>query len=160
LGVLAGVSLMSIGAAASAVAAPEPVPSQPVVPSEPVPSEPAPSEPPSTSTGELPPRPDTAQGDGWWAPYPAGEIEPATVSGMIEAGGCRYQQANDRPHRSGGDVSIHGWWLRWSGQCPQKANVDAAIQAYWCDSIGCRFVAVDTGSGDYYGGGGSGRWAN
>src|SRR5262247_3324904 len=56
--------------------------------------------------------------EGSWAPYPEGGVEPATVSPIISAGGCDYRQANDDPHPSSGDASIHGWWLDAGGSCP------------------------------------------
>lgn len=97
---------------------------------------------------------------GRFAPYRGGDITPRAESGVITAGSCSYKQAIDWPHVSGGDASVHGWWLYWSGSCPSKANVDVYLQAWWCDGWGCRWITVASGSGDYYAGGGAGRRAN
>jgi hypothetical protein len=83
------------------------------------------------------------------------------VSGTYTAGECSYQQANDNPHISGGDASVHGYWLFAGGSCPSQAQVTVDLQAYWCDEIsGCRWINVARGSGDYASGGGRGRRAN
>ncbi|OZV71920.1 hypothetical protein CA850_32800 [Micromonospora echinospora] len=81
-------------------------------------------------------------------------------SGNIVAGSCTYRQANDDPHLSSGDASVHGFWLYIAGTCPSKANVDVYLQAFWCDPFGCGWVTVDSGSGDYAPGSGSGTRAN
>lgn len=96
---------------------------------------------------------------GRFAPHPGGAVSPRVESGVITAGSCSYRQAIDDPHLSSGDASIHGWWIRVSGTCPSKANVDVYIQGWWCDFYGCRWVTVGSGSGDYYAGGGSGNRA-
>jgi hypothetical protein len=132
IGVLACVALTSVGFAPTSAAA---------------------TAPPSSVAS-------TSPADGHFAPYPGGSVTPLVVSGVITAGSCKYRQAIDDPHRSGGDTSIHGWWLKYSGTCPSKANVDVYLQAYWCDFLGCRWVTVASGSGDFYQGGGSGKWAN
>jgi hypothetical protein len=83
-------------------------------------------------------------------------------SGNITAGSCTYKQAIDDPHVSSTAppaASVHGWWLRVSGTCPSKANVDVYLQGYWCDIYGCRWITVASGSSDVYAGGGSGRRA-
>ncbi|WP_147437338.1 hypothetical protein [Micromonospora musae] len=38
--------------------------------------------------------------------------------------------------------------------------MDIDLQAYWCDPLGCPWVTVASGSGDYLAGGGSGRRSN
>lgn len=101
----------------------------------------------------------TSTADGHFAPYPGGgSVTPLVESGVITAGACKYRQAIDDPHISSGDASIHGYWKKYSGTCPSKANVDTYLQAYWCDYLGCRFVTVASNSGDVYQGGGSGKW--
>lgn len=97
-----------------------------------------------------------------WAPYLDSTVTPLTVSPLISAGGCKYKQANDDPHKPSGTnyASIHGWWLKSAGTCPSKANVDVYLQAYGCGPFGCQWITVDSGSGDYYAGGGSGKRAN
>lgn len=96
---------------------------------------------------------------GRWAPYPGDTATPMATSAPISAGGCTYLQVNDDPHLSSGDVSIHGWWQRYSGTCPSQNKVTVGLQAYRCD-VTCYWVTVATGSGTYYQGPGSGKWAN
>lgn len=145
LSVLSCVILMSISTAASAAATPAPQSPEPPMP-------PSSSAPPSTT--------DVLPAGSSWAPYPERTVSPMTESGVIIAGGCKYKQANDDPHLSSGDTSIHGWWLRGGGTCPSKANVDVYLQAYGCGPFGCQWITVDSGSGDYVPGPGSGKWAN
>ncbi|MEL6890180.1 MAG: hypothetical protein AAFP84_01185 [Actinomycetota bacterium] len=114
--------------------------------------------------------------DGYFATHPeaattgradAGSIESTTelnagllagTSDPITAGSCTYTQNVDTPHRSGGDVSVHGSWRRVSGTCPRESNVDTYLQAWWCDSwFGCRWVTVASNSDDVRAGGGRGR---
>ncbi len=98
---------------------------------------------------------------GHFAPYRVGATMSAE-SGNITAGSCTYKQAIDDPHISSTPpttASVHGWWLRVSGTCPSKANVDVYLQGYWCDIYGCRWITVASGSSDVYAGGGSGRRA-
>jgi hypothetical protein len=47
-----------------------------------------------------------------------------------------------------------------SGNCPPQADVNIALQAFWCDPLGCRWTTVKSGSGRYNPGGGSGKRAN
>jgi hypothetical protein len=97
---------------------------------------------------------------GHFAAYPGDVVTTLAESGPITAGSCTYKQAIDDPHFSStppAAVSIHGSWLRVSGTCPSKANVDTYLQGYWCDIYGCRWITVDSASGDVYAGGGSGR---
>lgn len=146
LGVLSCALLMLLSLAATAAATP-------VSPS------PEPAAPPSSTP--LPPA--DLLPDGYsWAPYPEGGISPTLESLPITAGGCKYKQANDDPHHPSGSnyASIHGWWIKGGGTCPSKANVDVYLQAYGCGPFGCQFITVDSGSGDYAPGGGSGKWAN
>lgn len=96
---------------------------------------------------------------GHFALYPRGEFTPMAESGIITAGDCEYKQANDYPHVTDNQASVHGWWIDWNNKCPDKAHVKVSLQAYWCDSSGCRFITVASGSGDYYEGGGSGKRA-
>lgn len=110
------------------------------------------SSPPSSA-------PNKPSASGHFAPYPGGDVTPMAESGNITAGSCTYRQAIDDPHLSSGDTSVHGWWLNISGTCPSKANIDVYLQGYWCDSWGCRWITVASGSGDYYAGGGSGQRA-
>lgn len=86
---------------------------------------------------------------------------PVGYSDPIQAGSCWYQQGVDNAHFSstGWAISTHGWWVKYGGTCPSKANVDIYLQAVWCDAWGCRWRTVDTGSADVYAGGGSGKRA-
>lgn len=51
---------------------------------------------------------------------------------------CVFGSRTDHPHRSGGDVSVHGWWVYIWGACPQFAWVTVWLQQeecstpYWC----------------------------
>lgn len=51
---------------------------------------------------------------------------------------CVFGSRTDHPHRSGGDVSVHGWWVYIWGVCPQFAWVKVWLQQeecptpYWC----------------------------
>jgi hypothetical protein len=121
----------------------------------------APSKPLAGQFSSLPssaPSPPSASG--YFAPYPGGDITPLAESGNITAGSCTYRQAIDNPHISStapAAASVHGWWLKVSGTCPSKANVDTYLQGYWCDQFGCRWITVASGSADVYAGGGSGN---
>jgi len=104
--------------------------------------------------------PSKASTSGRFAPYPGGLVTTMAESGPITAGSCTYKQAIDDPHISStapAAASVHGWWLRVSGTCPSKANVDTYLQGYWCDIYGCRWITVASGSADVYAGGGSGN---
>lgn len=63
---------------------------------------------------------------------------------------CNYRSRVDNPHpsRTPGDVSVHGWWERRSGDC-QTADVTVTLQAYYCSfsSVGrnCWWSTVDVG---------------
>jgi hypothetical protein len=85
------------------------------------------------------------------------EVSTSAVSGVITAGKCSYQQVSDDVHWSstGWAMSGHGWWTKYSGTCPSKANVDIQLQAVWCDGFGCYWKTVASGSKDVYSGGGS-----
>lgn len=88
-------------------------------------------------------------------------VTPMATSSVITAGSCKYQQAVDNVHFSstGWAASSHGWWLKYSGTCPSKANVDVYLQAVYCDGFSCYWKTVDTDSLDVYAGGGSGKRA-
>ncbi|WP_456698475.1 hypothetical protein [Aeromicrobium sp. P5_D10] len=86
------------------------------------------------------------------------EFSAMAVSGVITAGSCKYRQRTDNVHFSGTGfaASAHGWWTKESGTCPSKANVDAVLQAVFCDAFGsCYWRTVDTKSKSVYAGGGS-----
>lgn len=104
-----------------------------------------------------------AGGTGGPAPYPGGEAgasADSTPSVQTVAGSCSYRTRGDNPHRSGADVSAHGWWLYLSGSCPSQADVTVDLEQWWCDAFGCRWIWRARGSARVYAGGGSGRWAN
>ena len=71
-----------------------------------------------------------------WAAHP-NATEPATKetpeSGFVGASGCFYTARAEYAHRSGRDVSTHGWWYspRGSG-CPDKARVSVWLQGHRC----------------------------
>lgn len=125
----------------------------------------SPSPPPTDPPPEDPSSPafDPAAADVEWAPYPGGDIvSPNVVGSVITAGSCKYRQANDDPHAPRSSyASIHGWWQKAGGTCPSKANVDVYLQAYGCNPYpNCDWFTLDSGSGDYVPGPGSGKWAN
>jgi hypothetical protein len=104
--------------------------------------------------------PSRPSASGHFAPYPGGDITPMAESGNITAGSCTYKQAIDDPHISSTAptaASVHGWWLKVSGTCPSKANVDVYLQGWWCDFLGCRWSTVASDSADVSTGGGSGN---
>jgi hypothetical protein len=79
------------------------------------------------------------------------------------AGDCGYHQRTDDVHISSSAplaVSVHAWWTVQITPCPPKANVDAFVQGYWCDQLGCRWLDVPgaANSKDVYRGGGSANW--
>lgn len=47
---------------------------------------------------------------------------------------CAHKGKSDDIHRSsnGRDVSVHGWWIKISGNCPPKAKVWVELQAWRC----------------------------
>lgn len=112
--------------------------------------------------------------DGYFTTYPgarsAGPIPNGSVvlladneSNIIWAGNCGYTQNVDNPHPSGSTTSVHGSWRRKSatGTCPEFANVDIVLEAWWCDSwAGCRWLAINSNSADVRAGGGAGRHVN
>lgn len=118
-----------------------------------------PEEPPP---GFAPTAPSKPPVDGYFAPYPdsvssSGSGLAMAESGVITAGSCKYRQVIDDPHMSGREVSIHGSWKHVSGTCPDEANVDTYLQAYWCDwYTGCRWVTVAEDSDDVRAGTGRG----
>lgn len=124
-----------------------------------VPSTSAPSADVPSGTAPAPMKLSELPADGHFAPDPGPMIAMAQ-SGVITAGWCRYRQAIDDPHLSGGEASIHGSWIQAGGICPALANVDTYLQAYWCDSWGCRWITVDFDSRDIRSGGGRGKRGN
>lgn len=89
----------------------------------------------------------------------AGDSADSAPNVQTLAGSCDYETDGDYPHRSGTDVSAHGWWHRYSASCPTYADVTVWLQQYWCDAWGCRWITRATGSKRVLPGGGSGRRA-
>jgi len=84
---------------------------------------------------------------GSFAPYPGAEAdtseEQTGVEPQARAGSCEYDTRGDYPHRSGGDVSAHGWWETTTySSCPTHADVEVWIQGVWCDRWGCRWLTA------------------
>lgn len=100
---------------------------------------------------------------GYYAPLSAEDTGMSIMaeSAVITAGTCKYRQAVDNPHESGGDVSVHGWWViePGSGKCPTYANVDIKLEAKFCNHIDCTWRLQASSSKDVLAGGGSGRRA-
>lgn len=64
------------------------------------------------------------------------QSNPTDVSGgLVGASGvpCRYSAITDYPHRSGGDVSVHGRWytVSWT-DCPARATVKLWLKSFRC----------------------------
>jgi hypothetical protein len=105
-----------------------------------------------------------ADATGHWAVYP-GDISAQGLSGPITAGKCEYRQATDGVHdktgRDKNQVSVHGWWEKYSGTCPSKATVTTYLEAYWCSTVsGCEWITLDSNGKDVYEGGGGSNWSN
>lgn len=105
--------------------------------------------------------PSEIQWSSWSGSTSTQQLDASTagvISPVFTAGGCSYKQKADDPHRSAGEVSVHGWWSKWSGTCPSKATVKVYLQAYGCATT-CTWVTVGSGSGKYFQGGGKGKRA-
>ena len=112
--------------------------------------------PPSSASGT----PLASGHSGHFASFSGGDIAPLAESGDIVAGSCVYRQAIDNPHISStapDAASVHGWWLVTGGECPSTATVSVALQGYWCDFFGCRWITVATDVGSHAEGGGGGN---
>lgn len=58
---------------------------------------------------------------------------------------CMFRSNGDFVHLSSSDgaLSAHGWWeIVLNYRCPAKSTVTVALQGYWCDSAGCRFIDI------------------
>lgn len=122
--------------------------------------------PEEDSPGSTPKAPSEMPVGGYFAPYPdaahsSSEGLAMAESGVITAGSCKYRQVIDDPHMSGREISIHGSWKHVSGTCPDEANVDTYLQAYWCDRYQwytiCRWITVSSDSDDVRAGTGHGK---
>ena len=56
--------------------------------------------------------------------------------------GCVYETGGDDPHKSGGEVSAHGWWIKKSDKCPSRADVAVWLQTAWCNDFGCQWITI------------------
>jgi len=90
----------------------------------------------------------------------AGDSADAAPGVQAVVAACSYLTRGDNPHRSGADVSAHGWWHRRSASCPTYADVTVVLQQYWCDFYGCRWISRASGKKRVLPGGGAGRRAN
>lgn len=54
---------------------------------------------------------------------------------FMASGSCRHEGRSDEVHVSGGDASVHGWWVKTGGTCPLKAYVWVELQAWRCIKI-------------------------
>jgi len=89
---------------------------------------------------------------------PLDVMEFTTKSIGSRNGNCVYRTRGDDPHRSGDEVSVHGWWLRDSDNCPSRADVTVYLQAAWCqDPYGCHWTTLNSDSQRKRPGGGRGR---
>ena len=71
---------------------------------------------------------------------------------------CWFWQRVEWPHRSGADVSVHGYWEHAFGFCPPTAVVTVWLQQYECSTPWwCRWVNRAESSGEVREGGGHGK---
>lgn len=86
---------------------------------------------------------------GSFAPYSGSETdtsdEQADAESQALLASCPYTTHGDYPHRSGTDVSAHGWWNTSDySLCPTYADVEVWIQGLWCNNPpwNCYWVTV------------------
>ena len=81
------------------------------------------------------------------------------TDGMEPKGICEFSSELDNPHRSGGEVSAHGWWIDRNDYCPQFADVENWLHQWTCDATGgnCSWILVDQDETRVREGGGRGR---
>lgn len=97
------------------------------------------------------------------SPYESDEADDADT-GMLF--GCKYKTRGDHPHRSGGDVSAHGWWTTTTPKkCPRYAYVEVWLKAWACDyqngrKVRCFWDTVDHDEKRIRAGGGRGKRTN
>ena len=71
---------------------------------------------------------------------------------------CGFWQRVEWPHRSGADVSVHGYWEHAFGWCPPTAVVTVWLQQRECSTPWwCHWVDRAVSSGEVREGGGSGK---
>lgn len=85
---------------------------------------------------------------------------------------CQHKGKSDRPHishsRSGvREVSVHGWWIALNEDCPARADVWVALEAWSCTLlsdgrlIDCHWKEMSRSeTRRVYPDGGSGNWVN
>lgn len=107
----------------------------------------------TASADGLPPGVDPKQPRYNWGPYDASKIgePPDDWDGQVGSfgqflvaeygrsratvGDCTYDTRADNPHKSAGQVSVHGWWEHVSVTgCPNRADMTTMLQAVVCDS--------------------------
>ena len=78
------------------------------------------------------------------------------------AGDCTFGSWGDDPHKSGNDVSVHGWWTDLSPpDCPPSAYVEVWLSAAGCiTGWGCFWVELDHNEQIHTAGGGAGHRTN
>lgn len=86
-------------------------------------------------------------------------VEQTIGAALKSAFGCDYTTHSDNPHKSGNEVSVHGWWTKSpSSSCPRYAYVTVELEAYYCHSrSGCWWVPQAVNSDQVRAGGGRGR---
>ncbi|MEI2269605.1 hypothetical protein OHB93_09815 [Microbacterium sp. No. 7] len=75
--------------------------------------------------------------------------------------GCDWHGQADYPHKTNGEASVHGYWVKDGGDCPTTGTVTAELQALACSSLyGCTWItqASHTVEG-VKPGSGTGKWA-
>lgn len=76
--------------------------------------------------------------------------------------GCNYTTEGDYPHKSGRDVSVHGWWKTKDPNCPRYADVEVWLKAWVClydgdEKVGCSWETLDQDKERIRQGGGRGK---
>ena len=76
--------------------------------------------------------------------------------------GCNYTTEGDYPHKSGGDVSAHGWWENNDPDCPRYADVEVWLKAWLClydgdQKVRCYWETLDHDEKRIREGGGKGK---
>ena len=81
------------------------------------------------------------------------------TDGMEPKGICEFSSELDDPHRSGGEVSAHGWWIDRNDDCPRLADVENWLHQWTCDANGgnCSWILVHQDETRVREGGGHGR---
>ncbi|MBN9178575.1 MAG: hypothetical protein J0I43_14580 [Microbacterium sp.] len=74
--------------------------------------------------------------------------------------GCDWHGQADYPHVTNNEASVHGYWVKDGGDCPETGTVTVELQALGCSNLGCAWITQETDSvTGVKPGSGTGRWA-